>query len=126
MNGTANVAKNSMYYIFQFPGYYWYMSFFFGFYLLIPYFNAMIEHLEKRQFIFLIVALLAVTAVPEFWNSIPAMFKGEKQIFLPNWWKEFFPLTYYALGAYFRKFQPRLSKGILLAVSGHSCGHVIA
>ena len=35
IHGNVNYFRNTLYYLFQFPGYFWYMSFFFGLYLLL-------------------------------------------------------------------------------------------
>ena len=112
INGTENLVRDSLYYFLQYPSYFWYMSFFIGFYLLIPFFNILIEHLQKEEFLRLILILLAVTSIPEFVNWLPPLGGGErwKYFFLPNWWREFFPLTYYFIGAYFRKYRPVFPK----------------
>jgi surface polysaccharide O-acyltransferase-like enzyme len=72
-----------------------------------------------------IAVLVLVTAVPAFINGMPALFGGDKILFLPGWWVEFFPVTYYVLGAYFRRFPIKFSKVaafvlVLLAVFGVS------
>lgn len=73
INGTENLVRDSLYYFLQYPSYFWYMSFFIGFYLLIPFFNILIEHLQKEDFLRLILILLAVTSIPEFVNWLPPL-----------------------------------------------------
>lgn len=117
--GTSDLFDDTLFYFFKFPGYYWYMSFFFGFYLLMPYINVVLKNMsDKKQFRTLVIILVVVTGIPEFWDNVPTLVTTNipKQVLLPNWWKEFFPITYYVIGAYFRRFEPKPSKIISLIV----------
>ena len=107
----SSIKQDFLVRVFQFPGYSWYMAFFLGFYLLIPFFNNIFRDYKKEQFEKYLLILILVIAVPEFINSIPSFSNNtDKILYLPNWWKEFFPLLYYSIGAYFRKYEIRIRK----------------
>lgn len=111
-----SVFSNILYYFLRFPAYFWYMSFYLGFYLLIPYLNLITKNMDKKQFQILILTLFIVISLPNFVNSLPALLNGSKHIYLPSWWSDFFPVIYYFIGVYFRKYQPRIKKVILIGI----------
>lgn len=103
--------KQFLYIFFRFAGYYWYMAFFVGFYLFIPFFNNIFRNIDKKQFEVWLCVLFFVIALPEFMNEMPALSKQNgKVLYLPNWWREGFPLLYYSLGAFFRKYTIKIKK----------------
>ncbi|XOQ42838.1 MAG: hypothetical protein ACFWTN_00030 [Clostridium sp.] len=118
IDGTTNtnIVRNILYFFLRCPAYFWYMSFFLGFYLLIPFFNLIVNNTSKTQIEFFIITLILVISIPSFINSLPALFIQEKILYLPNWWNGFFPIVYYCIGAYFRKYQPKLKKETLVFV----------
>lgn len=76
----------------------WYIELYIGLALLIPFLNLLISNISKKEFQLLIITLLFVVAIPSFINANPD-FHG---IYLPNFWKNIYPLIYYFIGAYIR------------------------
>ncbi len=99
--------------ILGFKDYTWYMSMYFGLFLMMPFLNLLWKNLPddkaKRS---LIIVLLLLTVVPSVFNSFsyltpgaflhPTMTKQWDKLF-PDWWEMIFPLTYYFLGGYIRE-----------------------
>lgn len=90
-------------------GYAWYVEMFIGLYLMIPFINMALGQ-TKRQRLTLIGVLAFLTILP----SVPIIFSTDKYWLdiTPDYWSAFYPVLYYATGAYIREFQPKLNKGI--------------
>ncbi len=106
--------SHSIYYwiesIFSFRanGYSWYIEMFIGLYIIIPYLNILYKSLEiKKKKSYLIFVLITITIVPSILNG--TLILGERVRLLPDWWVEFYPITYYFIGAYLKEYQPKLS-----------------
>ena len=84
--------------IFNFTGanYSWYVKMYIGLFLLIPYLNIISNNLDKKQFKGLIATLIII-------GSLPAFSYFGINSFLPNWWN-IYPLIYYFMGIYIKKY----------------------
>lgn len=107
--GFVNWVRMILYYFLQCPGYFWYMGFFIGFYIFIPFLNILLSQLNQTQFKQFLLALLLVISIPEFINWLPSIEPQWKYLYLPNYWKDFFPILYFSLGAYARKYEFKFS-----------------
>ncbi|MGY3779135.1 acyltransferase [Isobaculum melis] len=90
---------------FKLIGYSWYVNMYIGLYLLIPFINKLINHLSKKEFRLLLLTFILVCALPMFVNSNPFL---AQFIFLPAYWMATYPLMYYAIGAYIRKYSEEI------------------
>ncbi len=80
--------------------YAWYIEMYLGLFLLIPFINLVYRGLEtQRKKLAMVVTLLALTTLPCLTNLYGSL--------LPDWWANFYPLTYYVMGLYFREYTPR-------------------
>lgn len=100
-------------FFFQYTGYFWYMGFYIGFYIIIPFINIMINSMGRRMHMYFIIALLLITAIPPFVNWMPPVFTW-KYFYLPSYWEQFFPLTYYVIGAYLKRYNPHIFKPLVI------------
>lgn len=115
IHGPEGLISHTLYYFTQQPGYFWYMAFFVGLYLLIPYLNMIIDGLvEKGSFEKFLILLVCFISIPEFVNTLPPLIGDTKYLCLPAWWVQFFPIVYYFMGAYFRKKAPVISRFITI------------
>ncbi len=98
-------------------GYAWYVEMYVGLYLLIPFINMMLGKTRRQRALFIAVMVL-LTVVP----SIPTSLSSpEHQIdIFPDYWVNFYPIVYYAIGSYIREYNPKPNKiviGVLLAAA---------
>ena len=115
--GGENLGRDIASYFFQYPAYFWYVSFFFGLYLILPYFNRIVDGLSEKEMKKFLLVLICVTSIPEFINWLPAFSKTQwKYFYLPNWWREFYVITYYFAGVYFRKYRPQIGKKVTMCI----------
>ncbi|MGI5895429.1 MAG: acyltransferase family protein [Oscillospiraceae bacterium] len=88
--------------------YSWYLKVYIGLFVLAPFLNMMIHALKsKKQFHILLLSLILVFSLPVFFGRIGLQ--------VSNYWKDFYPITYYLLGAYISIYKPCLRKGVLIA-----------
>lgn len=104
---------------FEADRYAWYVNMFIGLYLMIPFLNKLIIHLNKNEYRIWITVLLLIITVPFTINPLFILFFNQSHAFFPNWWMGIYPLLFYFIGAYIHKFKPKVSKtrcvcGILL------------
>ncbi len=92
-------------------GYAWYVEMFIGLYLMIPFINMACGGTKRQRLIFIGV-LAFLTILP----SVPIVFSTDNYWFdiTPDYWSAFYPVLYYAAGAYIREYQPKINKGINL------------
>lgn len=80
--------------------YAWYIEMYIGLFLLIPFLNQMYHGLKsKKEKQGLLLVLIFLTILPVFINA--------KMQSIPNWWMEFYPVTYYMVGAYLSEYFPK-------------------
>ena len=101
--------------IFKFnaDSYSWYINMYIGLYLFIPFLNMILRGLNNaKEHMILILVLIFLTALPKFLNNIVALF--------PDWWMNIYPITYYFVGAYIKRYKFKINKafaGILFVLT---------
>jgi len=81
-----------------FEGYGWYIAMYIGLFCLIPFLNLIFNNLEnKKQRQLLLLVLLFITGFPSLQDIIGFQI-------VPDFWVEFYPITYYFIGAYIREY----------------------
>lgn len=101
----------------------WYIELYIGLFLLIPFFNSMYNKLEsKRKKHILLLTLISITVLPSVFNifsftSDSLWLKPEDgdvitQI-IPDWWKNFYPMTYYITGCYLREYGLKIKTPVI-------------
>lgn len=102
--------------------YSWYINMYIGLFLLIPYLNVLYQHLDSQKSKqALIITLLIITAVPHMINSSAYSSTGgwtlavnayENQILFPDYWIDFYPITYYFIGSYLKEYPIKLNRSL--------------
>lgn len=89
-------------------GYAWYIEMYIGLFLLIPYLNKLYKSLDtKDKKKGLIFTFIAITTLPSIINGIRIL---DSRLFaLPDWWINFYPITYYFIGSYIAEYKPKLT-----------------
>lgn len=84
--------------VIRFRGVYygWFVEMYVGLILLAPFLNRLLESLEKSAALVLLSVLTVLTALP---GVVPV---------LPDYWRAFYPVTYYVLGAMMRRLDIRI------------------
>ena len=106
----------------------WYIEMYIGLFLLIPFINMIVNNIDtKRNFQILLLTFIILVSLPGMiniyniksieWWSFPAS-SNEYYKIIPSWWIQIYPLLYYFLGAYFKRFNRKidLRKVILLLI----------
>ncbi len=99
--------------------YAWYIEMYIGLFILIPFLNIIFNNLKnKRECQILLITLIILVSLPCMlniykidelaWWYNPSSDGEYFQIF-PSWWVSIYPLLYYFLGAYFRKYYIKVS-----------------
>ena len=109
--------------------YSWYIEMYLGLFLLTPFLNILYNNLQtQRNKQLLLLVMFIMTALPSVFNihrpelswwSNPAS-DSTYYTFLPDWWFNIYPLTYYFIGCYLSEYPPkckRLSNLLLLLAS---------
>ncbi len=94
----------------SFTHYSWYVEMYIGLFLLIPFLNMIWQNLKtKTQEHFLLATMIIITILPSFFNAYEfdaadgKWFSSGNDSYwklIPSWWTNFYPITYYFLGAY--------------------------
>lgn len=86
----------------------WYVEMYVGLTLLTPFLNVGLQHLSNKM-------LLSFAAVLLFLSALPGL---TPWIVVPDFYKYLYPVSYYVIGAIFRRFQPKIKPlyGILAAL----------
>ena len=88
--------------------YSWYVRLYFGLFLLIPFLNVIINNLESKKHLFiLIISIILLT-------SIPSVLIKDGYPIINSWWGQIYPFMYYFIGAFIRKYPPKISKNAAL------------
>ena len=85
--------------------YAWYIEMYIGLFFMIPFLNVLYNHLaDKKQKRLLILVMVCTTSLPAWLNAYSV---GQ---LLPQWWRNFYPVTYYFTGCYLREYMPKIPK----------------
>lgn len=88
--------------------YAWYIEMWIGLFILAPFLNLWYRSLpSKRMKIYLIVILMALSALPDFFNRYGLYI-------VPKYWENVYPLGFYFIGCYLREYRPKLSRNLLI------------
>lgn len=88
--------------------YSWYVNMYIGLFLMIPFLNKMINPLSKKEHAHLILILIIISSLPYTFNNF--LVNGNMLNTFPSWWQTVYPLLYYVLGRYFKKYKIKSSK----------------
>ena len=113
VNADSESVGTAILNILDFRKYSWYIEMYIGLVLLIPFLNLLWNGIESRGGQLSLVAVMTVlTVLPSIFNIFdfqtpgallrPQLSKSFSQI-VPDWWQNFYPVTYYFIGAYIRK-----------------------
>ena len=94
--------------------YSWYIEMYIGLFLLIPFFIFIINSLKsKKEYQLILITLIILIALPSIlnifkfdsidWWKKPSISKSYVKI-LPAWWTSGYPVLYYFLGAYLKRY----------------------
>lgn len=103
--------------IFDADKYSWYINMYIGLFLLTPFLNMIHKGLNSAKdykiFLFILVLL---TGFPAFFNSLSAQTSVFKALSFSDWWTKIYPVTYYFIGAYIKKYPVKVNK-LLASIS---------
>lgn len=89
-------------------GYSWYIEMYIGLYLISPFLNKMYKSLEtKKEKELLLLVLIIITSIPSITNGY--IIQGIATNIIPDYWINFYPITYYFIGTYIAEYQPKLT-----------------
>jgi len=92
--------------------FYWYIEMYLGLFLIIPFINILYQNINKKNKQYLIIILLILTHNSFLTAGIP--FRNKLLVVLGDYWFDFYPITFYFIGAYIAEFKPKIKKSILL------------
>ncbi len=94
---TIFTVKSGLSAILNYTGapYGWYVEMYIGLFLITPFLNAGWKALDDRKKKILLACLIFMTALSPVINQAHHV--------LPDWWEEFYPVTYYFIGAWLRE-----------------------
>ena len=94
--------------------YSWYVEMYIGLFLLIPFLNLIYNNLNsKKHKLVLIGTLVFITGITDF---IISLSKEQSNAFITlDYWKNFYPISYYFIGCYIREYQPKINKKLHFA-----------
>ncbi len=95
--------------------YSWYINMFIGLFLLIPFLNLIFNNLKSKQHsILIIIILLSLCGLPSFFNYMPITKNGTGALLFPDWWVGIYPILYYFIGCYIKKYEPKINKFLIV------------
>lgn len=105
---------------FKAANYSWYVEMYIGVFLLLPFINLAFNSLgTKKGHQLMLGSICVLTFLPSFLNGWEI--GGSVWNFVPNYWTALYPLGYYLIGCYIRKYQPKVPCGICLLLVGILC-----
>lgn len=97
--------------------YSWYMSMYFGLFLLIPFLNILFHVLSKKHQGYLIISLAIIIVLPKVLSFVPfdtaknyISDDSKTSVILSNFWANFYPILFYYIGGYLRKHGLQIEK----------------
>ncbi len=104
----------------------WYIEMYIGLFILIPFLNMIINNLKnQKQFKILLLTLLILISLPGLINIyrfdsidwwLHPITNTEYTKIMPAWWTGFYPVLYYFLGAYIKKYSIEEKTPILKSI----------
>lgn len=85
----------------------WYVEMYVGLTLLTPFLNVALQNMSNKK-------MFAFSAVLLFLSSLPGL---TRWIVVPDFWKFLYPISFYVLGAIFRRVQPKINPLLGLAAA---------
>ena len=106
--------KSIVFGITGFSKYSWYVNMYIGLFLLTPFLNLIWNSIsEKKMHIILVLVFIILTLLPSLFNVYDFSTRGaflnpqlnkENTALIPDWWVGIYPITYYYIGAYLKKY----------------------
>lgn len=112
-NGETKTITEWIQTIFTFNanGYSWYVEMYIGLALLIPFLNLIGQGIKtKKEFHILLFVLILMTSLPNFWNKVNNDIPFLSILEFPTFWVEFYPILFYFVGVYIRKYQVKVPR----------------
>lgn len=98
---------------FQANGYAWYVNMYIGLFILAPFLNVIFKHFrQKKEHQILLLAMVFLTVLPGFTNAFPFIPGQAGHAILPSYWVDFYPVTYYFIGCYIKKYQVVVNRAL--------------
>jgi surface polysaccharide O-acyltransferase-like enzyme len=88
-----------------------------GLYLIIPFINIILNTIDQKIYNILILVLALLVAIPAAFNPIIELYPFSSLIHFPNWWQPVYPILYYIIGAYIRKYNPKVNRKLCIAIA---------
>lgn len=85
----------------------WYMNMWIGLFFLTPFLNIILQQIEKKEEIILILTILILSQVASFINR-------NENVFFISFWQSLWPLSFYFTGHFISKYQPCYKMKFLL------------
>lgn len=90
--------------------YAWYIEMWIGLFILAPFLNMWYKAIPTKNLkISLIVIIMAMTALPDFFNRYG-------MDIIPDYWEQIYPIGFYFCGSYIREYRPRVNRLLLLCI----------
>jgi len=105
--------------VFDADKYSWYINMYIGLFLLTPFLNMIHKGLNnKKDYGIFLIVLVFLTGTPAFFNSLASQNSIFKALSFSDWWTNIYPITYYFIGAYIRKYPVKPNKKITALLLG--------
>lgn len=99
--------------------YSWYINMYIGLFLITPFLNLIHKSLNNaKDYRILLLILVLLTGFPAFFNSLVSQKAFFKALTFSDWWTRIYPITYYFIGAYIKKYQVKLNKKLAMVSLG--------
>lgn len=99
--------------IFDADKYSWYVNMYIGLFLLTPFLNLIHKGLNNaKDYKMFLLILVFLTGFPAFFNSLATQTSVFKAMSFSDWWTKIYPVTYYFIGAYIKKYPIKLNKKV--------------
>ncbi|MCX4269342.1 MAG: acyltransferase family protein [Lachnospiraceae bacterium] len=100
-------------YFFRYSTYFWFVAYWIGMLLLIPFLNKAIQECTKKEYLIAITVFFILFSLPNALEQFNDMY--DTKVHLSMYWNvNNFPLLYYMIGAGFRKYHLKISKRVCL------------
>lgn len=105
--------------IFSADKYSWYINMYMGLFLLTPFLNMIHKNLNnKRDYRIFLLILIFLTGVPGLFNPLASQNNLFRCLAFSDWWTKIYPITYFFIGAYIKKYPVKFNKKIAVLSLG--------